>query len=1556
MMTRNWMLLMGGLLPWIAMGQPLALKETTRSLQAGVAKVDITPEEPVRLSGYASRKEPTAEVRRRLFARALAVGGEGHPVLWVTFDGIGTPGWMRDALAERLHQKVGLPTENVAVCATHTHGGPQLKGVLPNMFMAPLPGEQEEAVSRYTDELLDRLERISLEALSKRQPCQVDHGVGTATFAINRRALRDGKWTGIGHQPDGPVDHSVSVLRVRDAQGRLVALMSNYACHCTTLGGGLNAFHGDWADVACTELEAAHPDCVAMVSIGCGADQNPSPRGEESHVLAHGKALASAVDEVLKSEMRPIRGLPEARYRSIDLRFDPMPDREELLRRVQAKGDTMLMKLLLARVDSGEDVPTTLSYPVQTWNFGEDLAVVFLAGEVVVDYALRLKRELRAERLWVNAYANDAPCYIASRRLYAEGGYEVDRSMVYYGQPNRLAMDTEDRIVDEVLKQLPHPFDSEETQASIPPPMSPAQALQAVQVLPEFEVALAASEPLVQDPVDVAWGPDLRMWVVEMADYPLGIDGQGKPGGRIRVLEDEDGDGIYERGHLFAEGLRFPNSVMPWKDGVLVTSVPNILYLEDTDGDGRADREEVLFRGFSVGNPQHLAAGLQWGLDHWIYAQHGDSDDAVESVRTGQRLNLNRRDFRFQPETGLLDAQSGPSQYGRHRDDWGHWFGCSNSRPGWYYALEDAYLRRNPHVRYPDAMVHLPVIPGASPVYPASKTLRRFNDYDAENRFTSACGHYIFRGPGLGEEVRGSAFVCEPVHNLVSRSVLESQGLIFRSRRPAGEQDREFFASADNWSRPVNVREGPDGALYVVDMYRLVIEHPQWIPEDWQRRLDLRAGEVMGRIYRVTKRGASPQAKPSPLNDLSPAELVGELETLMGWRRDLVHQMLMWHQDRSVGPQLRDLITQSNFPEVRLQSLAVLDGLNILEEEDLLRGLRDPHPGVRRHAVRLCEGRLSHPSTLSTQVLGLAMDEDIEVRQQVALSIGGMAHPDVAEVLAHLLLLSPKDPYMVACILSSAVPSLADLFQVLDREDSWSVLESGTLANLVRTAVGAGQTQLIRHLVEASLESGLEQGKPAGVRLIQAVVDAQGSRGRLLSDWISRESSQPSAIRLSRWFASLPKRLSDPSVSMESKLSGVFLLGRAAKDDTGELNWLAGKLNLNQPETLQSAILRRLSESGNARVGDWLIGAWDRLGPMGRDRVLDTLLARASWTILWLGKAVDHPEWLLSLSASQKSTLLHHSDAKVREAASKVLQAPETGRAELVARYEAECRGLQGDGGKGRELFATLCASCHRVGDVGHDVGPDLASVAGWAPEAWMEAVLDPNRAIESRFARYDIESTQGEAVSGVITRESGSGIELAMANGLKQFLPRDQVRSLRVSPFSLMPEGLEQGLSAQGLMDVMAFVRQHAGSAVVVASGDGNWRLQSSLAVFQGPSVARDDSMGSVSWIGPEDSVQWRVAGLRPGEYDLFMDAAVARRYEGYPFVLTFGTYAQEGAIEFTGGLQRFRKRKFATLRLPEGAEEMVVRFSHGMSGADVAIREIRIAPAHHVSADPVR
>ncbi|WP_395737152.1 neutral/alkaline non-lysosomal ceramidase N-terminal domain-containing protein [Prosthecobacter sp.] len=429
---------------------PSLAADTPTTHPAGAASIDITPDYPVRLSGYGNRRAPNTGVSQHIFAKALAIGSDESaegPAILLTVDNVGVPASMRTEVFRRLQRDTKATDARFAICSSHTHCAPMLIGVLPNLFGMDIPAEHLPAIERYTRELTDNLEKVARAALANRKPSTLAWGVGKVGFAANRRLF-----------PLKPIDHDLPVLRITGADGKVSAIFTSYACHCTTIG--IDEIHGDWAGVAQEALQREFPGAIALTALGCGADQNPNPRRTMELVKQYGEDLATEAKRVATAELKSLTTPLACETKQIDLAFDTLPTRAEWETLAASKTPAISYhaKKNLARLDRGEKLPTHLPYLVQRWSFGNDLAMVFLPGEITVDYSLRIKREYDRSRMWVNGYSNDVPCYVPSRRVLEEGGYEGAGAMVYYDRPTKFAPDVEDRIMTAVQSLMPKAF------------------------------------------------------------------------------------------------------------------------------------------------------------------------------------------------------------------------------------------------------------------------------------------------------------------------------------------------------------------------------------------------------------------------------------------------------------------------------------------------------------------------------------------------------------------------------------------------------------------------------------------------------------------------------------------------------------------------------------------------------------------------------------------------------------------------------------------------------------------------------------------------------------------------------------------------------------------------------------------------------------------------------------------------------------------------------------------------------------------------------------------
>ena len=940
------------------------------------------------------------------------------------------------------------------------------------------------------------------------------------------------------------------------------------------------------------------------------------------------------------------------------------------------------------------------------------------------------------------------------------------------------------------------------------PPLSPSESLARIQILPGYRIETVVAEPLVLDPVAIDWDPAGNLWVAEMADYPLGVDGQGAPGGRVRVLRDTDADGIPDRSGVFADGLRFPTGILTWRDGVIVTAAPEILWLRDTYGDGRMDRREVLVTGLLEGNQQLRANGLRWGLDNRVHCAaggHHPGHGTGTRLRTRQgEFAVGSRDFHFDPDTGELAPESGPSQFGRNRDDWGNWFGTQNIRPLWHYVLADRYLSRNPHVASPNP-THLVVTPLSPVVHPVSPPERRYHSFNEAGHFTSACSGMILRDPLLfpdGDGIR-HAFTCEPFHNLVQHNLVLDDGTSFTARRAPGEEGREFFASSDRWCRPVMTRTGPDGALWVVDMYRYMIEHPEWLPAEGRADLlpHYRLGEDRGRIYRILPEGAP--ARPVPrLDTASGAALVDALRSPNGWVRDKAHQCLLWKADRGAVPALINLASTSDAPPLaRLHALCILDGLQALTAPVIAAALGSPEPGLRIQALRLAE---KHPALVSVAAR-LADDPSPKVRLQLGCSLGEWDPPEAGRALARIALRDHADPFLRAAVLSAAGPHAGVLCDALADADAEA--RRSLTGPLVQLALGLRQPALLARILAPVLYPHPE------------FRSAQAEEFTRLLDTLDRrqvplESLHGQDPRLDTLLARIPRLLDwarhrapvdRPGTDPADRIPAGTLLAWHPSTRREAVPVLIGWLAPSQPNDLQIAALRNLGRIDEPAIAGALLERWPGWTPAVREAGLDVLLSRESWTLAWLDHAIGGDG--APPDAHRRDQLLRHPSATVREKAGEWLGTPRP-RAEVIARFQPALDLPDADHRAGYGIWLERCSTCHAFDGEGRAIGPDVVTFSTHAPGKILANLIDPGADIQPGFSTYTGRMRDGTPFTALVESESGISLTLRLADGTRQTLLRSEIAELADTGRSLMPDGLEAGLGLREMADLIAFLR----------------------------------------------------------------------------------------------------------------------------------------------------
>lgn len=950
-------------------------------------------------------------------------------------------------------------------------------------------------------------------------------------------------------------------------------------------------------------------------------------------------------------------------------------------------------------------------------------------------------------------------------------------------------------------------------------PLSPAESAKLHVVKSGYELELVAAEPMVLDPVAFTWGPDGRMWVAEMSDYPYGEDGKMKACGRVRFLQDTDGDGRYDKSVVFAEDLNFPTGVLPWRDGVLVTAAPDVLLLKDTNNDGVADVKEVLFTGFTEGNPQLRVNSPQYGLDNWVYLANGvASKGEVTSLKTGAKVQVSGRDIRIRPDTGEIETETGTSQFGRKMADNGEWFGVHNSFPGRHFVIPERYAKRNPHASLPQNYYDLGF--SANPkVYPLSQGQKRYGTafFAQSGRFTSACGMTTYRDTlftggatsgGTGEPKRDDVihiFTCEPVHNLIQHNVLKPSGSTYVAERAPDELEGEFLASKDEWFRPVYLTTGPDGALYIADMYRFMIEHPDWLPADGKEdyRPYYRLGEDKGRIWRVKPKGATLRPIPD-LTKLSTPDLVNALESPSGWQRDLAQQMLIWQKTEAAVLKLQDLALLGKSPYARLHAMWALDGMNILTTRVAEKAMTDDHPAVRRSAARFAATRADASPSYFHALCNAITDPDPGVRLQVAYSLGEHKRQTAGEVLAKLALSAGDDQYLIAAVMTSATHHAGAIADALLAQQN---PPAALLRDLQSMALAKQDRELLAKLLLPVLSTREGQLSAGQLAAFGQFLTAVGQNKTTLPKLSAANDALAELLKTTpAVFAAARVMAGDADAAAADRAAAIGLLGRDPAKVADDVKLLSTVYGPATPAPVQSAVVRAMAATGSADTPAVLLRQWSDRQPDIKSAAIDALLTRDNWTEALLEKVKAGDVHPADIDATRRQRIARSKSAKVKELATAIFGDLGVNRLKVVESYRPSAA-LAGDVSRGQKVYQANCATCHRSGNEGVEIGPNLISVAGWPPEALLTSILDPSRSAEPRFLAYTATLDSGEAVYGILLRETPAGVTIKGLDGVERDIQRKQIKSLESTNRSLMPDGVEAAIDHQQMADLIKFL-----------------------------------------------------------------------------------------------------------------------------------------------------
>jgi putative membrane-bound dehydrogenase-like protein len=956
-------------------------------------------------------------------------------------------------------------------------------------------------------------------------------------------------------------------------------------------------------------------------------------------------------------------------------------------------------------------------------------------------------------------------------------------------------------------------------------PLSPAESLAGFELEAGYRIELAAAEPLIQSPVAMAYDERGRMYVVENRGYPgplEGADDDSPAAGVVALLEDTDRDGRFDKRTDFARGLHYPNGVMPWDGGVFVSAAPDLLYLRDTSGDGVADERRVVFTGFDVSRTSQLRfSHPTLGLDNRVYLTSGLAGGRVTSPAHPERpaVVLGTNDSRFDPMTLAFEVTGGQGHYGHTFDDYGRRFTCSNRRPVMHVVLEAGDLQRNPNLPFSQTVEDVSPAGAQAAVWPISgdtttaSFIPSLMSAPHAGSFTAASGVHVHRGDALPAAGRGSVFICESAQNLVQRQVLTPNGVTFSSR--AARPGRDFLASRDTWFRPVFATNGPDGALYIVDMYRRIIDHPQYVPEQSRALLDFAPGRDRGRIYRfVASVWKEPPESFSPLL-MSAPQLAHTLAHPNAWWRETAQRLIVERRDRAAIPALRDVAVTSAGAVARVHALWTLDGLEALDAADIERALRDPEAGVRENAVRLAATR-TVSAEVASRLLPLVDDAADRVRLRLALALGETDDPRAIGALATLARRDGAQQWMRAAILSSVRDRTTEFIRAFTGSPASSVAAKALVMRdagqmLCATHPREDCLDLVARITESSAAFGWQPAALSGVAQGLRTNDPVSRSQSPLMTLIAGDSAQVRSVRarLDAVLARTSALALDDKARVEERLAAIALLGQT--DAATAAATLTELLAPRHSVELQTAAIKGIAQLRDAAAAARLVdaGRWQTFTSPLREAVMSALLADDGLTPVLLDAVERGAVAATAVGPLRRSRLMNHRDPAIEKRARMLFAVVESGdRMQAYEQTRAAVATRTGNAANGRKVFTTQCASCHAVDGAGGQVGPDLTGIRHQPADAILLHVLVPDYEISAGYQAYVVETRDRRTLVGRLESEAPNSLTLRDGAAQQHVILRRDIAAISASTHSLMPPEFERVMSPQEMADLIAYLK----------------------------------------------------------------------------------------------------------------------------------------------------
>lgn len=909
---------------------------------------------------------------------------------------------------------------------------------------------------------------------------------------------------------------------------------------------------------------------------------------------------------------------------------------------------------------------------------------------------------------------------------------------------------------------------------------------------PGLRAVCVAAAPTVQNPVALDWSADGHLWVAE------GVLGTGPTlvSGRVVRCSDANGDGVFDRRTAFLEGLPPVSSVMDWPPGLLIAAAPDLIYAEDSDGDGAADLGRRLFIGFGAESATRRFNSMTFGLDGWVYAASGLGGGRVQPLVTSQPgapspeelIDLGDADFRLSPDQGRIEPVAGLSWGGRTRDEYGFWLGVDQDYGLVQFPLARHYALRNPAGRYPDPVV------GVCDLQDRQVNLADATDptlLESEREILPPGGNDFYRAHSFGPLQQGDLLVAVPNAHRVLRVPLRLRGVGFAAVGPAEVLLSASPQGGEATFTPTQVRTGPDDAVWITDARSMLVE----------------AEESVGRIVRLERVDEISTRLEDRLTLLQ-TDPVQALAVPNGTLRDLAHRRICAEKTVTNATLLRSLAAGSgirvgtesrddNPGPVRTQALSIMQQIGLLSTADLENALAANEPALRAHALRLSEPILQQGIWFNA-IDQLIDDPDPGVRFQAALALGEATHPEAARRWVRMALTWSQDSWMRAALVSGATAQPLRLLQEWLNPDS-KAIGSDAAVDLTRALIHAARVKYAPGLIAALLsdyESNIALVGIAELIQIEFGVDRRGADGQ---EWLSRLVSGIHRARTT---------IAAGQCSASELPFYLSVLGVQPQHWTEDRRILLAHAQSGSTSPVRETALATLLRSSDPNVARVLLEAWPRWRPSLRPAIISALLTHEPW-IEPLMKALDDGVLSASeLSPAQQDQLLHHPDPGVRSTAGKLMEGLLPPPRTTILESFQQAFTAVGDARRGRKLFEDRCTICHAPTPPLLPIGPDLSSIGSRTLSELAQAILDPNALVEPSHRAFFIDTQDDEAFTGILRGETDEVLELLEVGGTTLIVPLVNTKSIRASNLSLMPEGLEAGLSPQDLANLLAYLK----------------------------------------------------------------------------------------------------------------------------------------------------